>query len=236
MREVSARAVRAMLEVLEAAGIPFEPLLARLAFRIETLRDPAARIDWEPFVALVEGVEEICRDALSLEEIGARMLRVPSFQFLRLAGQLVVSPRQLYTVAVRLVAPAMFSNITVTNQWLPAGRLIVTAARLGLSHIGSDPSHRERERRRAATPARSPAFDDRGAARDGRADPSDSSFRRRRTPSPRGCVAARVRCSRWATRFAVSLASSKSSREASRRCARHGTSCGSSSSGCPRAC
>jgi two-component system cell cycle sensor histidine kinase/response regulator CckA len=114
-----------MLEVLDAARIPYEPLLARLAIRID--RDPTARIDWEPFVALVEAVEELCGDALSLEEIGARMLRVPSFQFLRLTGQLVVSPRQLYTVGERLVAPAMFSNITVTNQWLPAGRLIVTA-------------------------------------------------------------------------------------------------------------
>ena len=127
MREVSAKAARSVLEVLEAAGIPLAPLQTYLSFPIETLRGPGARVDWDVFVALVEGTEAVCGHELSLDEIGTRMLRAPSFHFLRLAGRLALSPRQLYAVAERLVAPAMFSNVTVTLAWLPAGRLGVTA-------------------------------------------------------------------------------------------------------------
>ena len=114
-----------LIEVLEAAQIPLEPLAAKLPFPLEALRG-TARIDWEQFVALIEAVDAACRDRLSIEELGERMLRVPSNQFLRLAGRLVVSPRQLYAVADKLVAPATFSNITVTQTWLPSGQLAVT--------------------------------------------------------------------------------------------------------------
>jgi PAS domain S-box-containing protein len=113
-----------VLEVLEHAGIPVEPLISRLPVSLDALRE-SARIDWDVFATFVDGLDELCGDRLSLEEIGERALHVPSFQFLRLAGQLVVSPRQLYMVAHRMVAPAMFSNITVTQEWLPSGRLEV---------------------------------------------------------------------------------------------------------------
>ncbi len=126
MREVSAKAARGVLEVLDAAKIRYEPLLAGVGLTLEALRAPGARVDWDVFAALVEGAELLGGAALTLDDIGARMLRVPSFQFLRLAGQLLVSPRQLYQVANRLVAPAMLSNITVKHTWLPAGRMVLT--------------------------------------------------------------------------------------------------------------
>ena len=126
VREVSAKAVRGVVEVLEAAWIPVAPLLAPLPIAREALDEPAARVDWDVFVEFLDHVEAACGGALSLEDIGARMLSVPSFHFLRLAGRLVLSPRQLYVVAHRLVAPAMFSNLSVTLDWLPAGRLVIT--------------------------------------------------------------------------------------------------------------
>ncbi len=124
VREVSGDAVRSVLEVLDASGIDTQALVARLPISLDVLRT-AARIDWEVFVTLVEGLE-LYRDRLSLEEIGARTVEAMSFHFLRRVGQFVISPRQLYTVAHRLAAPGMFSNITVTQQWLPSGRLVVT--------------------------------------------------------------------------------------------------------------
>lgn len=124
MREVSGAAIRSVLEVLEHAGIDSRALISRLPISHEALR-PAARVDWDVFVTFLEGVEGLCGHRLSLGEIGARALRVPSLEFLRHAGQLLVSPRQLYDVATRMVAPAMFSNVTVRLQWLESGRLVV---------------------------------------------------------------------------------------------------------------
>ncbi len=117
--------MRSVLEVLDQAGISLDALISRLPVSLDTLRT-SARIDWEVFATFVEGVEELYGERISLEALGAGMLHVPSFQFLRLAGQLVVSPRQLYIVAHRMVAPAMFSNITVTLEWLPSGTVAIS--------------------------------------------------------------------------------------------------------------
>jgi PAS domain S-box-containing protein len=127
VREVSAKAVTSMLEVLEGAGIATDALLASVDFPIDDLRGAGARVGWDDYITLIEAIESECGDTLPLDEIGARVLDVPSFQFLQLAAKAVISPKQLYMVANSFVAPAMFSNITVTTEWVPSsGRLIVT--------------------------------------------------------------------------------------------------------------
>jgi two-component system cell cycle sensor histidine kinase/response regulator CckA len=123
VREVSVRAARVVLEVLEAARIPVASAVSVLP--ADVLETSLGRIDWDTYVAFLDRVVEACGDVLSLEELGARIIRVPSFQFLRLAGQLVVSPRQLYSVANRMVGPAMFSNVTVSLTWLAENRIAV---------------------------------------------------------------------------------------------------------------
>ncbi|MDB4954932.1 MAG: uncharacterized protein JWO36_2501 [Myxococcales bacterium] len=126
MREVSCRATRIIFEALEGTEVSIETLVKGFPCSLTELRDPNARIDWDVFVELLDRIESVCGDTLTAEEIGARMLKVPSFDLLRRAGQLLVSPRQLYEVGVRLVAPAMFSNVIVRNEWLPSGRLVIT--------------------------------------------------------------------------------------------------------------
>src|SRR5580704_1241867 len=106
-----------VLEVLEAADVEVARLADHLPFPLELLRGSTRRIDWNQFAVFIEAIDATCRDRLTLEDIGARVVLAPSFQFLRLAARLVVSPRQLYTVAEHMVAPAMFSNITVTHTW-----------------------------------------------------------------------------------------------------------------------
>ena len=125
MREVSGKAVQSVFEVLEATGLATDPLAHRMRMDVAKLRT-SSRVDWDVFAGLLEGVEEVYGDKITIEDIAARALHQPSFQFLRLAGQLVVSPRQLYTVANRMVAPAMFTNITVKQEWLPSGHLEIT--------------------------------------------------------------------------------------------------------------
>lgn len=126
MREVSAKAVTSVLEVLEDAGVSVNAFLASIDFPVDDLRGLGARVGWDDFVMLVEAIDRHCGETLPLEEIGERILGVPSFQFLQLAAKAVISPKQLYTVANHFVAPAMFSNIIVRTEWLPSGRLIVT--------------------------------------------------------------------------------------------------------------
>src|SRR4051794_13382293 len=98
MREVSCRATRMVLEVLDEAGIAVDALADGLPVSLDQLRDPYARIDWNLYAEVLTRVEAVCGDALTPEEIGERLINMPSFDFLRRAGQLVVSPRQLYDV------------------------------------------------------------------------------------------------------------------------------------------
>jgi PAS domain S-box-containing protein len=126
VREVSCRATRIVLEVLEAARLPVEPLVSGLPVSLAELRDPSARVEWDVFTQFLGRVEDLYADALPLEEVGARALTVPSFEILRRAGQLLMDPRRLYELAGRFVAPALFPHVVVQQTWLPSGRLVVT--------------------------------------------------------------------------------------------------------------
>jgi PAS domain S-box-containing protein len=113
-----------VLDVLEDAGVPLPPLVVGLPVSLAELRDPGARVDWDVFAELLARVERACEGTLSLEEIGARGLKVPPFDILRRAGQLLMSPRQLHEVARRLLPASLFPNVDVRHEWLPSGRLV----------------------------------------------------------------------------------------------------------------
>ncbi len=126
MREVSCKATRMVLDVLEAARVPVEPLVDGLPISLAQVRDTNARVDWDVFVELLARVDRTCGDDLPLEEIGALALKAPGFDLLRRAGQLFMGPRQLYEIAGRLFAPMLFPDVVVRQAWLPSGRLVVT--------------------------------------------------------------------------------------------------------------
>src|SRR5258708_5603788 len=126
MREVSTRATRMLLEAAADVGIDVDALVVGVPVSAAGLRDPASRIDWEHFAGLLARLDALCGESVRPEEIGERMLKMPSFDFLPHVGQLLVSPRQLYEVARRLVPPALFSNVIVRHDWRPSGRLVVT--------------------------------------------------------------------------------------------------------------
>ncbi len=126
MREVSCKATGTIIEVLDDAGVAIDASVVGLRTSVAELRDPSARVDWDVFAEWLARIERVCGDRLPPEEIGARLLAVPSFEVLRRAGQLLVSPRQLHEFATRLIAPALFPNVLVRNEWLSSGRLVVT--------------------------------------------------------------------------------------------------------------
>jgi len=126
MGEVSAKATCMILEALDDAGISVAGLTDGLPVSMADLRNPGGRLEWDVFIDVLDRVEARCGDGLPPEEIGARILKVPSFEFLRRAGRLVVSTRHLYELANRLVGPALFPTVTVRLEWLPTGRVVVT--------------------------------------------------------------------------------------------------------------
>ena len=115
-----------LLDVLEDARVPVASLAQGLPVTLGELRDTSGRIEWDVFVELLSRVERACGDGLSLEEIGARALKVPSFELLRRAGQLLMSPKHLYDLAGRVLAPTLFPHVVVRQEWLASGRLVVT--------------------------------------------------------------------------------------------------------------
>jgi len=114
------------LEALDEEGIAVDSIADGLPTSLAELRDPAARIDWDVYAELLERIEQLCGDRLPPEEIGARIVRVPSFDLMKRAAQLLVSPRQLHEFGTRLFAPSFFPNVVVRNEWLPSGRVVVT--------------------------------------------------------------------------------------------------------------
>jgi PAS domain S-box-containing protein len=115
-----------VLDVLEGAGVAVEPLVDDLRSSLTELRDTSARVDWDVWVELLARIDRACGDDLPLEEIGARALKVPGFEVLRRAGQLIMGPAHLYDMAGRLLAPMLFPDVVVRQVWLPSGRLVVT--------------------------------------------------------------------------------------------------------------
>jgi PAS domain S-box-containing protein len=115
-----------LLEALEEAGFDIAPIVEGLPVSARELRNTAHRIDWDVFAEFLARIDARYGGALPLEELGARMLKVPSFDFLRHAGRLFVSPKQLYEIAQRFVAPALFANVVVQHEWIDSGRLLVT--------------------------------------------------------------------------------------------------------------
>jgi hypothetical protein len=111
-----------VFDVLEDAGIPVDPVVEGLPISLAELRDTSARIDWDVFARVLAGVERVCGDALPLEEIGARLLRVPSFEILRGAGQLLMGPKHLYEIAARLLK--RFSMARDGRPFLSAARRV----------------------------------------------------------------------------------------------------------------
>ena len=134
---MSSRASRILLEAIEQAGLSPEPLVEGLPLTLDELRDPRRRLDWDMFAQVCERIPHVIAGKMTPEQLGAHMLVVPSFEFLRRAGQLMVSPHRLYQLGTRMMSTALFMNVIVRDQMLPSGRLVVTGELL--------PGYRESE-------------------------------------------------------------------------------------------
>ncbi len=116
-----------LLDVLEQARVPLEPLIEGLPATLDELRDPSRRIDWEVFARFTERLGASDAIGMPLDELGARMVDAArADDFLLRTSRFVVTPRQLYWIGQRFLAPAFFGNVTVRSSWLGPQRLQVT--------------------------------------------------------------------------------------------------------------
>jgi len=100
-----------LLESLEGAGIPTDQLVDGLPLSLDDMRDKNARYDWGTFVAVHENLARIVGSTRALEEVGERLVHVPSYDFLRRIAAWVVSPRELNIVGMRWLAPSLFPHL-----------------------------------------------------------------------------------------------------------------------------
>jgi PAS domain S-box-containing protein len=119
VREVSCKASRPLLDAVEC-DVDLNDLVAGLPVTLAELRDTSNRIGWDVFVELLARIDAKCGP---IEEIGARIVKVPSFELLWRGGRLFFSAKQLYDLGVRFVAPALFP-VVMTGEWHPSGQAI----------------------------------------------------------------------------------------------------------------
>lgn len=113
MNEISCRVTRMLIEAVVEAGIEPERLVEGLGVSVAELRDVRRRVDWNVFAALHDNVEGALGRGMALEDVGARIVRAPSFALLQLLGGSVVDARALHRAGARWLSPVIFPHIEV---------------------------------------------------------------------------------------------------------------------------
>jgi PAS domain S-box-containing protein len=132
MAHVSGKATRILLELLERRGIDRRPVVEGLPIDPVVLVDPRARVAWEIFIELLDRVERIVGGPQGLEELGAEMVWVPQYAFMRRIAAHVVDLRRLHEAGARWFAPQLFPGLRFEIVDVPGGRFVIH---------GSVPSH-----------------------------------------------------------------------------------------------
>ena len=121
---ISGKTTTYLLEAAEAMGIRREELVAPLGLDAAFLADPHNRTDWETFAAILDELSErLGGEPAALREIGARLLRAPSYVFFHKVARTLVSPRSLYEIGHRWVAPANFPHLRLEQTYLAGNRI-----------------------------------------------------------------------------------------------------------------
>ncbi|MDB5215393.1 MAG: uncharacterized protein JWO86_3320 [Myxococcaceae bacterium] len=121
---ISGKTTTYLFEAAEAVGIRREDLVKPLGLDAAQLADPRKGTDWDTFAAVLEELSKrLDGDAERMRDIGRRVLRVPSFVFFKKLARTLVSPRSLYEVGQRWVAPANFPHLHLEQFYLSDTRI-----------------------------------------------------------------------------------------------------------------
>jgi DNA-binding CsgD family transcriptional regulator len=114
----------ALVDAVRTEGIAVDAALAEVGLSAIRLREPGMRIDWAQYVRLSTRIEQLCGDSSTFERGFERNYPQLLHRLVPVARQ-VVSPRSLFGFVNRVVMPAAYRNVLVTETDLPDGRLVV---------------------------------------------------------------------------------------------------------------
>jgi len=124
-----------VLEAAEEAGIARAILIGPLGMKEAELVDAEAKVEWRTLVLLMEQLSRVVDgDIERLRDVGARMIRTPSYRPFRRFAEAVVSVRRLYDIANRFVAPTNFPHLTLIGQFASDERMHLHAE-IPSSHV-----------------------------------------------------------------------------------------------------
>ncbi|HWA75430.1 MAG TPA: response regulator [Polyangiaceae bacterium] len=106
--------------------IPAQPLFEGLPFNQDTLRTLGPRMDWEPWVEIMERIQKRLGSAEAMERFGRLAATGPALHPFQRVGQLVSSPTALYRLNSQYGVPNQYRNISSTCEAHGKGRLCVT--------------------------------------------------------------------------------------------------------------
>ena len=126
---ITGKTTAILLEAMADIGIRPEEILAPLGLDAAKLADPRNGTDWETFAAILEELSKrVGGRPEALRDIGSRLVGAPSFMFFQQIARTLVSPRGLYEIGQRWVAPANFPHLRLEQTYLAGNRIRVRAS------------------------------------------------------------------------------------------------------------
>jgi PAS domain S-box-containing protein len=113
-----------LFEAMAEIGIRPDELVAPLGLDATKLADPRNPTDWETFAAILDELSKrLGGKPDALRDLGSRLVRAPSYVFFQKVARTLVSPRSLYEIGQRWVAPANFPHLRLEQTYLPGNRI-----------------------------------------------------------------------------------------------------------------
>ena len=121
---ITGKTTAILLEAMADIGIRPEEILAPLGLDAAKLADPRNGTDWETFAAILEALSKrVGGRPEALRDIGSRLVKAPSYVFFQQIARTLVSPRGLYEIGQRWVAPADFPHLRLEQTYLAGNRI-----------------------------------------------------------------------------------------------------------------
>ncbi len=126
---ISGKTSAHIFEAAESIGIRREDLVAPLGLDVAQVVDAKGQTDWKTFVAILDQIaQRLDHDPERLRGLGRRLIRLPSYRFFPQVARTLVSPRSLYDIGHRWVAPANFPHLRLEQRYLAGNRIRLRAS------------------------------------------------------------------------------------------------------------
>jgi PAS domain S-box-containing protein len=132
---LNSRVTRVLLEAVEEGGTPTSSVLEPLGLTPAEVLDPSARLEWATVARVIDQVGVLFGgDAERLRAVGAKIIKTPSYEPVRRIARTALSPRALYEIGNRWIAPLGFPHLPLTGRF-PGPRRMVLHGEIPASYV-----------------------------------------------------------------------------------------------------